>query len=715
MTVNTLNKVRYSGSDFDTALDELLSRLQVSFASSYNDFAISSLGIMLVDLVANGIDTISFFVDRRASDLYLGTARTRKSVARAARQLGYKMAPATAGSVDITIAPTEAQAFAVPLPIGFQVQSPDGTIWEAAQAYTWPISNTDPQVITFSQTQTLHASFVSDGTHDQVFRISNIPTGEFLIGPGTDGISKMTVTVDGDGWTEEELLTFGVTGQFEVGYHDTPPTLRFGDGIAGKIPPQGASIEVTFKTSRGVLGTVTKGQNMTPVSPLTVGFNTVQLTMILPSGSTAGSDPETIEKAKANAPTFFKSRGVNITKDDYKVRAASFVDSVYGAIAVASAVTVRGASSDAYLQTLLDDIENVSSEYVTEVASSSTAINSSITAAKAAIAAAVTDSDTIATEMTDIATQAATITTSAESSINAASLVTVFVSQIQTNAATLDTTVSPIATGGSDQLTSATKSALTAAIAAIQAAAINASSEASVITSDLGSLNAAIGAISTDATDLSTAQSALSAQLTLASTDMDSASASVTAMVVAIDDINNNVADTTALILSHVDSFLSSDCQTNLIEVPILTLDSDGFYAAPTIALVQSLQKYLDAKKETTQVVKVLSGASSLVAADISIHVGVLPGYVETTVKSKVEAATLSVLKQRAFGKSLKLSELYWQLEPETGSIDGISFVNVTIDGPISKKDGSGNISVLETEVVTRGTLTITSEIVTED
>jgi hypothetical protein len=164
----------------------------------------------------------------------------------------------------------------------------------------------------------------------------------------------------------------------------------------------------------------------------------------------------------------------------------------------------------------------------------------------------------------------------------------------------------------------------------------------------------------------------------------------------------------------HVDSFLSNECKSNLIEVPVLTLDSEGFYVVPTNGLQKSLQAYLDGAKEVTQVVKVTGVSSLLVAADISVLVGVLTGYNEATVRSQVEAAILNVLRKRAFGNKLRLSELYAPVAPELDNvpIEGVEYVNIEITGPTDHLDVDGGLAVSEYEVVTRGTISVTSEVV---
>jgi len=124
----TLNRVSYGALDFNTIEDDLLWQLQVQFAAVYNDFSTSSLGIMLIDIVSFGLDTLSFYLDRRATDLYLATARTRKSVARLCRQLGYKMGGAVSASADLTVGLAVAKPFAVSVPQYFKFQGTNGLI-----------------------------------------------------------------------------------------------------------------------------------------------------------------------------------------------------------------------------------------------------------------------------------------------------------------------------------------------------------------------------------------------------------------------------------------------------------------------------------------------------------------------------------------------------------------------------------------------------------
>ena len=228
-----LTRVRYAGLDFDTHEDEILARLQVKFASVFNDFAVSSLGIMLVDIFSFGLDTLSFYLDRRATDNFLITSRTLASATRLARQLGYKPGPASASSVDIQISLVAPQSTPITIPAGFQLQGPSGLIFELQESLTFSVGDTNTYTVTASEGETVTSVFFSDGSANQVFEIGNVPSGKFIVGTGTTGQSQVSCTVDGASWSEEEFLQFGETDQFEIGYTDDPPTIRFGMVLLG--------------------------------------------------------------------------------------------------------------------------------------------------------------------------------------------------------------------------------------------------------------------------------------------------------------------------------------------------------------------------------------------------------------------------------------------------------------------------------------------------
>lgn len=711
---NTLTRVRYAGLDFDTHEDELLSRLQVKFASVYNDFAVASLGMMIIDLFSFGLDTLSFYLDRRATDNFISTARTRKSVSRLARGIGYKMGAATAASVDVDIVPSQTYDFDITIPVGFQLQGPGSLIFELRQSVFFAAGSITPETVTASEVETLVASFTSDGTANQTFDISSVPDGKFILGQGTEGVSQVVVEVDGEEWEEVELLQFGETNQFEIGYNDSPPTLRFGDGIAGNIPADGAPIRVTFFATSGIAGQATAGTITEPVTSLVVGFEAIDLVINNPQGTSAGSDPETIASAKANAPNVFSARNVNVTLSDYQSRAQSFSDPVFGSVAVANAISVRGASSDVILSSLLESIRSSAADVSPTVSTATTSINASSAAITASVSAAQTADDALASDLSDVTTGVSSIDSSSEDATTAVGVIQSSASGLSVSASSLQSVIDGITVTGSDQLEEATRTSITNYIAAIEGRNNEIISRSGTASSELATIVNEVDSLQALGTSAETNRSTARSSVDSISTSNASILSTSTALASSVDDISTEVSGYADDVNDHVDSFLSNECKANLIEIPILSFDSEGFYVVPSIGLQDALERYLENGKEITQVIKVAGAEDVLVAADVTAHVGILSGYNERIVRSQVEAQILTVLRGRRFGVSLRLSELYAPISPESDdiAIEGVDFVNIRITGPSSRVDVEGNLSIQDHEVVTRGTITVTSEIV---
>jgi len=710
-----LTRVRYAGLDFDTHEDEILARLQVKFAAVYNDFAVSSLGIMLVDIFSFGLDTLSFYLDRRATDNFLVTSRTRASATRGARQLGYKPGPASASSVDLSISLNSIHSFPVTIPVGFQFIGPAGLIFESQEALLFPAGDTSTKTLTASEGETLTQVFFSDGSENQVFDISNVPDGKFVVGPGTNGQSKTVVEVDGSEWTEAEFLQFGETEQFEVGYTDDPPTITFGDGIAGAIPNNSAEIRVTYFASSGVNGGATAETITGTVQPLVVSFETIGITINNAAGTSGGSDPEAVSSIKANAPNVFKSRNVNVTLPDYEARSQSFVDPVFGAIAVARAINVRGSSEDAFLSSRLTSILSSSNSFVPTVGAAVSSVGSDGVAISTAVSGAQGNDAALLIDISEIDAAENAARSSNESSRTAAGVIQANASALQTELSFLSTTINgyPV---GTTQISATDLPILINVINKALARQSEVGAQAATVLSNITSVTTELDTIDANAVTAEVRRADIRTGVDSIGVSNTSILAIAATLESDIQAIDNDIGVLVSDVDTHVDSFLSSECKSNLIEVPVLAFDSEGFYVVPTNGLQKSLQSFLDTSKEVTQVVKVTGASNQLVPADIDVLVGILTGYNEATVRSQVEAEILDVLRGRSFGATLRLSELYAPIAPELNDIqiEGVEYVNISIVGPISRINSNGNLPVGNFEVVTRGIISVTSEIVSK-
>jgi hypothetical protein len=740
--VRDLNRVQYAGLDFDTHSDDLLARMQVEFAADFNDFALSSLGIVLLDLVAFGLDTLSFYLDRRATDQFLETARTRSSVSRLTRQLGYKMTGAVASATDLVVAIVSPVGFPVTLDQNTQFQGPNGLIFESSKPITFDANSgpTDSQFIPVFEGETIQETFISDGTANQVFELARVPSDKFVV----EG--SVIVTVDLSPWDESDFISFDKTDQYEFAPNDDPPTVRFGDGTAGNIPVQGAEIKVTYVASKGLQGLVQANTITSTVAPVVEAFQTIQLSIDNPEPSVGGDDAETLEHAKIFAPQVFKSRMVAVTRGDYEALAGSFADPLFGRVAVAQAISSKTGETDLTLQNLLSDITDA-------VGLAKPTIDAAVAAGTAALDTiddATTNTpntnsadvlDDLEDAMVEINNQNTTISSQARTGIR--DLLT-----ISSSVSSIDTLITPSVNTDADAIISALNDTLritpdpTNSVAepitinssildpiealaeSIKRSMTTLGTETTAISGAEGDADTAFdgilsasGQITDKAVDeigvdlvttgrfltfLSTNNIAVQTNTTSARTEFTNIS---NAQVVVVADVQTAVDEIT----QHVGGFLSSDCKANLVTVPILTKDAGGFFAAPSTSLVQSLQIFLDERKEVTQVVSVTSGERFLIPAVITVRVGVAQGNALNAVQKAVEAAVDTVLRDRAFGQSLFESELDAAVE----AVAGVKYWNVSIEGHFDtststtltgKLDSSGNLIVGIGEIITKAT-----------
>ena len=93
-------------------------------------------------------------------------------------------------------------------------------------------------------------------------------------------------------------------------------TVKFGDGVRGKIPTAGARIRVqTMRTGGGDVGNVAAG-SVTGVATTMPGM--LRLKAVQPLPAKGGQDAETLDDALKRIPAVFRHRDRVVTADDYK-------------------------------------------------------------------------------------------------------------------------------------------------------------------------------------------------------------------------------------------------------------------------------------------------------------------------------------------------------------------------------------------------------------
>jgi hypothetical protein len=360
-TAMSLVRSGFFGKDFDTYRSEIIDFITARFGTEISSNIVESeQGVMLIEMVSFALATAAWYGDRQADETTLRDVRLRENAVVIARQLGYVPFSSIPPVVSITMTITNPIPLPVPLVIaeGTSLVGPGGTSWEMAQTVTYNAGGTLSQTFPVRQGTSLQETFTSNGMPDQVFEISTIPSGMSI---AQDTVS---VTVNAIDWTTVPLLTYDQINQVEIGYGFNPPRVNFGDGVAGNIPPSGAQIVVNYFATLGTGGAAASNTVTSFTEPLVAGTSQVTATLVHNAPSTPGSDPESIEQIQASAPAIFQTAQRAVTLADLNGWINSYVDPIYGAVAIGMANTPRAVTADAQALTIINQVQSLGSALV---------------------------------------------------------------------------------------------------------------------------------------------------------------------------------------------------------------------------------------------------------------------------------------------------------------------------------------------------------------
>ena len=360
-TAMSLVRSGFFGKDFDTYRSEIIDFITARFGTEIaSNIVASEQGIMLIEMVSFALATAAWYGDRQADETTLRDVKLRENAVVIARQLGYVPFSSIPPVVSLTMTILGPIPLPVPLTIaqGTSLVGPGGTNWEMAQTVVFDVGGALTQTFPVRQGISLQETFTSNGTPDQVFEISTIPTGMSI---AQDTVS---VTVNSIDWTTVPLLTYNQINQVEVGYGFNPPRINFGDGVAGNIPPSGAQIVVNYFATLATSGAAASNTVTSFTLPLIAGTSQVAINLVHNAPSTPGSDPESIEQIQASAPQIFQTAQRAVTLVDIDAFINSFVDSVYGAVSIGRATTPRSVTADAQALTIINQVQSLGNALV---------------------------------------------------------------------------------------------------------------------------------------------------------------------------------------------------------------------------------------------------------------------------------------------------------------------------------------------------------------
>lgn len=158
----TQSTLRYLKTDYQAHKSALLQRIRDRWPRNWNDFLANSFGIVLVDIFAWGMATLSFMLNRIGAENFVSTMTLRESAVRIGSLTGYTLHNPLPSTVYCEAVLTTAQAADVLIQQGTLIRTSDGSgvPFEVAKDYTVLAGNLTPKSLVATLSPLLSGSNV---------------------------------------------------------------------------------------------------------------------------------------------------------------------------------------------------------------------------------------------------------------------------------------------------------------------------------------------------------------------------------------------------------------------------------------------------------------------------------------------------------------------------------------------------------------------------
>lgn len=310
MSVN-LPVEKYTSRDYETIRQELIDFLSLN-VPDINDFLESNNAVVLLEAMAYILGSFHYYLDSRARQVFLDSVSEKSCAQMIAHLLGYSPSPAISSEVFLKIGTAAGITGSVVIPAGEQAYCTIDNkriVFETAEE-TVLTSGEREKVVLARQRETQMESFISSGLARQRFKLAYTP---FCL--------IKSVKVNGFAWGQISGFWNAYSSSlcYRVDHVYESAAIVFGNGTQGSIPPKGSAIEVIYYTSSGSSGNVTAGAIKNMVNPIFTDTNGIRAAIYVnnDSPSASGSDSETVDAIKRNAPRYARMYGRAVCAEDY--------------------------------------------------------------------------------------------------------------------------------------------------------------------------------------------------------------------------------------------------------------------------------------------------------------------------------------------------------------------------------------------------------------
>ena len=313
--------LNYTKYDFDSMVVQLQNIIGTK--DSWADLYESGTGRTLLEMFAYAMEMNQFYLERRAEENYLPTAKIRSSVENLVSLLNYNAKRIVSATGTGTFSLDSAHSKDIPIPAYTRIKGGD---YEYITTSDLTLSAGDTSIDAgIMQGKRIVETWSAPGTIDAVYKITSLKVEN----------TSLIIAVNSVAWTKvTSFVNYGATDTVytENFLFDGGIRITFGDGKFGKVPEAGKTVTFSYLDSDGDDGNVIAADVITEILSDIVDADgdAVALNVTNASSVLGGENEESIDDIKYNAPRVFATGDRAITKADYKVLllARSKVESV---------------------------------------------------------------------------------------------------------------------------------------------------------------------------------------------------------------------------------------------------------------------------------------------------------------------------------------------------------------------------------------------------
>jgi len=333
-------KVRVTELDFDEIKANLKSFLKNQNEFSDYDFEGSGMSVLL-DTLAYNTHYLGFNANMLANEMFLDSAALRSSVVSHAKTLGYEVSSCRAPRATIGISLTTTNSTAT-MPAGTKFTTTvDGISYQFVNISTLN-STSSGNTINFDNTEIYEGTYVTskyivDNTDiEQRFTITDNRADTTTLNVTVQNSTSDTFTTTYTKATDISQLSINSSVYFLQEVEQGRFEIYFGDGVVSKALTDGNIVIMSYVVTNKTAANGANGFS----SPSSIS-GVVDIGITLVQSAAGGSEPESMDSIKLNAPLDYAAQGRCVTRNDYQV----FTRKLF---ANAQAVSVWGGEDGSY-------------------------------------------------------------------------------------------------------------------------------------------------------------------------------------------------------------------------------------------------------------------------------------------------------------------------------------------------------------------------------